>query len=396
MVRDEAELKRVCEALKKEPELGVDTESDGFYSYRDKICLIQVSTRDKDYIIDTVELCSINGLGNIFRDPKILKVLHASANDIPLIKRDFGFEIHGIFDTAQALRLLGEKQVGLAAVLESRFGVELNKRFQRYHWGKRPISKEALTYAASDTHYLLSLKDQLLDLLRERGLEDEALENFRDLEQTEPVPREFDPEGFWKIKGAVDLDPRGLAVLREFYLFREDLAKAKNLPPFRVIPNQALMGIALKRPRTLKTLSKIPHLPKTYKGPRGKELLKVVRDAMDREPPQRANSRLKRDETSSSIFSGLKSWRKEEALKRGVDSDLVVSTNTMDEIAQRSPTDLDNLAHVPGMGPCRMERYGPAIIKVVRQRIKAWESSTRRRSPRRRRRSGRRKPKERK
>ncbi|PJF33598.1 MAG: 3'-5' exonuclease, partial [Candidatus Thermofonsia Clade 1 bacterium] len=111
------------------------------------VCLIQLSTRSADYIIDPLSLSDLAPLGTLFAAPHIEKVLHAAENDIMVLRRDFGICFANIFDTAMAARILGRKALGLAAMLEEFFDVRLDKRFQRANWAVRPLPAEQLDYA---------------------------------------------------------------------------------------------------------------------------------------------------------------------------------------------------------------------------------------------------------
>src|SRR5436190_1801565 len=103
------------------PRVAIDLESDSFYSYHHKICLIQISDERHDYIVDPLAVRDISPLGPVLRDPKIEKVFHAAEYDIQCLKRDYGFEINGLFDTMAASRILGSKELGLASLIGKYF-----------------------------------------------------------------------------------------------------------------------------------------------------------------------------------------------------------------------------------------------------------------------------------
>ena len=139
----------------------MNTESNSLHAYRERVCLIQFSTPATDYLLDPLALPDLSPLTPIFANPKIEKVFHAIEYDIICLKRDFGFEVANIFDTMQATRILGEKQVGLDAILAAKLGIVINKKYQKADWADRPLSPEMLNYARLDTHYLLPLRDIL-------------------------------------------------------------------------------------------------------------------------------------------------------------------------------------------------------------------------------------------
>ena len=155
-------------ALSGQPLLALDTESDSLYRYFFKVGLIQISTPATDYLVDPLRLPDLTPLGDILADPAVEKVFHAAENDILMLKRDFSFRFANVFDTMLAARILGWKQVSLAALLAQHFDVTLDKRAQLTDWGHRPLDAAQLSYARLDTHYLLPLRDLLIAELRQR------------------------------------------------------------------------------------------------------------------------------------------------------------------------------------------------------------------------------------
>ncbi|PIX46945.1 MAG: hypothetical protein COZ54_02550, partial [Anaerolineae bacterium CG_4_8_14_3_um_filter_59_70] len=144
-------LQKLAGELTRQPRLAVDTESNSLHAYREQVCLIQFSTHETDYLLDPLKLNDLSPLAPIFANPKIEKTFHAAEYDIITLKRDFGFSFANIFDTMQAARILGYKQVGLDSILAERFGVVVNKRYQKADWGRRPLSRDELNYARFDT-----------------------------------------------------------------------------------------------------------------------------------------------------------------------------------------------------------------------------------------------------
>ena len=165
--------------LEQQRRIGVDTESNSLHAYRERVCLIQFSTAGTDYILDPLAFDDLNPLAQIFSDVQLEKIFHASEYDIICLRRDFGFTFSNIFDTMQAGRIPGRKLAGLDHLLEEKFGVKVNKRFQKADWGVRPLSHDLLLYARLDTHYLIPLRDLLQAELEQKGLWQLAQEDFR-------------------------------------------------------------------------------------------------------------------------------------------------------------------------------------------------------------------------
>jgi len=202
--------------------LAIDLESNSLFSYREEVCLIQLSTSDKDYIIDPISGIDLYDLGLIIQDPSIEKVFHAAEYDCILLRSQYGWKLENLFDTMWAARILGYERYGLANVLEDAYGVRLNKKFQKANWCKRPLSAAQLNYAQMDTHYLLQLRDDLAAEMETAGCLVEAREIFAEQTNVRQSHRPFDPHGFWSINGIKELAPEKKSVVRALYLFRDE------------------------------------------------------------------------------------------------------------------------------------------------------------------------------
>ena len=159
MVTSTASLRDYVDRWRQEALLAIDTESNSLHAYQEQVCLIQLSTRSADFIIDPLVVESLDPLGDLIADPAIETVFHAAEYDIMCLKRDFQFTFSSLFHTMLAARICGAERLGLASMLDEHFGVKANKKFQRANWGERPLSRDMLHYAQLDTHFLPRLRD---------------------------------------------------------------------------------------------------------------------------------------------------------------------------------------------------------------------------------------------
>jgi len=256
LVADAASLATLVQLLRAEEVIALDTESNSFHVYRERVCLIQLSTRSGDFVVDPLTV-DPSPLSEVLCDGREI-VLHGADYDVRCLRREYGWRLPRLFDTMAAARRLGRTGLGLSALVEARFGVRLSKTFQRADWGRRPLSHEHLTYAALDTHYLLPLYDGLAGELAQRGALDEARREFDRIASAEFRERIFDPEGWRRLKGARDLDLAGRAVLRALWVAREEQARALDRPPFKVLAEQTMLELARQRPTDGEGLSLIP------------------------------------------------------------------------------------------------------------------------------------------
>lgn len=282
-------LAELLRCLSGETTIALDTESNSFHAYFERVCLIQISTRDRDYALDPFRV-DPKPLASLFADPRVEIVLHAADYDVRSLKRDFGFRFARLFDTMLAARLLGRPQVGLAALVREHFGMQLAKEYQRSDWGRRPLSADQIAYAYRDTRYLLALRDLLAAELAEHGRMAEARAMFDKQAACEPRPRRFDADGFWRIRGVRALDPASRAVVRALYLLREERARAANRPPFKVFGDDALLELARARPRTCNDLARVKGLGALTVRRDGEVIVATIAEALASEPVHAASS----------------------------------------------------------------------------------------------------------
>jgi ribonuclease D len=255
-VGDPAALAALVERLRGERVIALDTESNSFHVYRERVCLLQLSTRTGDFVVDPLAVDPAP-LAEILCDGRET-VLHGADYDVRCLRREYGWRLPRLFDTMAAARRLGRTGLGLSALVEAQFGVRLSKAFQRADWGRRPLTEEQLTYAALDTHFLLPLYDTLAGELATRGAAEEARREFDRIAAAEFRERVFDPEGWRRLKGARDLDAPGRSVLRALWIAREEQARAADRPPFKVLAEQAMLELARRRPEDDDALARIP------------------------------------------------------------------------------------------------------------------------------------------
>ncbi len=278
VIETTSQLTDFIEQIANAGHIAIDTESNSFYAYFERICLIQVSTAERDFILDPLTLKDLGGLGQILADPKVEKIFHAASNDVLGLKRDYQFQVNNLFDTAIACQLLGYKQLGLARILEQHYGVVLDKKWQRHDWGKRPLQTEQLAYASLDTHFLIPLRHHLAQELAARELWDTAREAFAKAAAQELQERAVRPDAFLQIRGARALDATGKRVLKALYLYRDREARRRDRAPFRVLTDETLVRLAQEQPQTVRDFSRVKGIPRSYQEGRAAfSLLGIIR-----------------------------------------------------------------------------------------------------------------------
>jgi ribonuclease D len=357
-------IERLVSNLAQQTMIGVDTESNSLYAYQEQVCLIQFTAGAVDYLVDPLVGIDLSKLGPIFANPRIEKVFHAAEYDLICLKRDFQFEFSNLFDTMQAARILGKSGLGLGTMLEQEFGILADKRLQRANWARRPLSAEMMAYARMDTHFLVTLRDMLKQELVDSGRWELAEEDFRRLTLTLAGNHENGSGCWWRISGAQDLSPRQAAVLMELCAFRDERAKAMDLPPFRVLTNQTLLELARAIPRKRSELSQIFGLSPKLIDRYSDGLLEAVGRGMIGPPAYRpAVQRL--SEAVMGRLDALRNWRKITAREMGVESDVILPRDVLETIAERYPRSLEELQKLMGELPWRFFHFGPQILQTL-------------------------------
>ncbi len=278
LIASQLELDESAEHISSESHLALDSESNSFYAYKPRTCLIQLSTEHGDYIIDPLVIEDLSPIGSILADPAVEKVIHAAENDLIGLRKDFKFRVRNIFDTAVACRLLGRKRLGLAGILFEEFGVQMDKKYQRCNWEKRPLSPEQLYYAQLDTRFLIRLRHRLHRRLQERNLTSLAQERFARLEKIRFKPeRVWKADGYLRLKGAQELSAASRRTLKELFSYREYLARKTNKAPFRIINNEILLRLAREMPEDIPSLLQLRGLPSRFKGKGANKLLRIIK-----------------------------------------------------------------------------------------------------------------------
>lgn len=350
--------------LQAAPRLAIDLEANSMFAYKERACLIQISTAGADYIIDPLADLDLSPLGDIIADPGIEKIFHAAEYDLILMGRDYGWQLSNLFDTMWAARILGYQQIGLANLLEKFFNLHINKRYQKANWCHRPLSAGELAYAQKDTHYLVALRDRLADELAARSQTAEAAEIFAEQTHVRLPDNGFNPDGFWQINGAYDLAPRQQAVLKALYLFREREAKRRNAPHFKVLSDRTLLELATAIPTRTADLGQIHGMSDGQQLRYGRTMLQIIAEAADAPPPQPPKRPPRLPEAVLNRYDLLHRWRKARAQARGVESDVVMSRDALWAIARANPRTLDELQALNALGPWRLATYGEEIIKL--------------------------------
>lgn len=374
-IETEEQVEALAGVLARAGEFAVDTESDGFHHYFDKLCLVQFSTRDRNFVVDPLSVGSLAPLRSVFEDPQVTTVLHAAEQDLMYLRRDHDIEVRGLFDTLIGAQFLGHLRLGLAAILEAYFDIKLSKTNQLDDWSRRPLTEQQLRYAVCDTNHLLPMRDRLIAALTEKDRSAWAEEECRALEEKATVLEPVDPDDLTRVKGWRVLPPRGLAILRELLRSRDREARRRDRSAFRVIGNTALLALASTPPDSLAQIRAVKGFPRQSRDDLDKLLLRAVetgRNLPESEfpaDPRRRGRRPSRpcDERFDARLESLRQWRKKAALALDLQPGVVAPQRDLDALAEAAPATPEALEGLTGIRNWRKHEFGNAWLQVLRR-----------------------------
>ncbi|XP_027175422.1 protein RRP6-like 2 isoform X2 [Coffea eugenioides] len=292
LVEDVKDLKKLAAKLKVADEFAVDLEHNQYRSFQGLTCLMQISTRSEDFVIDTLKLRIHVGpyLREAFKDPNKKKVMHGADRDIIWLQRDFGIYVCNLFDTGQASRVLKLERNSLEYLLHHFCGVTANKEYQNADWRLRPLPHEMLRYAREDTHYLLYIYDLMrMKLLSASSETEDVNPPFEEVYKRsyDVCMQLYEKElltdrsylHIYGLQGA-DLNAQQLAVVAGLCEWRDVVARAEDESTGYVLPNKTLIEIAKQMPLTTSKLkrslkSKHPYIERNLGS-----VLSIIRHSM--------------------------------------------------------------------------------------------------------------------
>ena len=360
-------------ALRRAREVALDCEAAGFHRYSDRLCLVQLSTPARTFVLDPLAIDLTPHLKPFLEDPRRRTIMHGAAYDLRLLARDLGIRIANLADTQVAASLLGEPAVGLQALLGEHLGIQVSKRYQRADWAKRPLTGGMIDYAAGDTRHLHDLVAIFEDRLRDKGRMHWAEEEYRWLrasaartngdDRVDPVTR---------FKDARRMDDRAVTALREVIAWRDGIARARDRAPFRVVSDQALAEVVATRPASVSALAAVRGFPPRLARSRGLSLLEVLK-RVDGMPaahlvpyprPRRRGPRWTPEHDE--VLDRLKDVRNAAAVSVGLERGRVMSNQVLRRIVAARPRSRAELGAVDDVRQWQIEVLGGDLLRALK------------------------------
>lgn len=351
--------------------VALDAERASGHRYHQRAYLIQLRRAGAGTaLIDTGELTQLDPLAQALAGTEW--ILHASTQDLPCLA-ELGLRPDSLFDTELAARLLGRPRVGLAGLAEDLLGVSLAKGHGAADWSKRPLPADWLTYAALDVELLAAMREELIRQLDAAGRMAWAREEFSYLTTWTPKVR-TDP---WRRTSGINKvsDPRGLAMVRELWLERDDIARAADQPVGRIMRDDALVSIVKAAPKSQQGLADLPNMRpqrrRVHRWWRAVQRARALPDAelpprhlVENPPPQRAWER--RDPAAAARLTAVRAAVTAHAESLGIPTEVLVSPEPVRAVVWQAggplPTsDVADLLTDAGARPWQVAEVAPLI-----------------------------------
>jgi ribonuclease D len=330
------------------PYLALDTEFLRDQTYYPKLCLIQVAAPGVEGIIDPLAPgMDLAPFYDLIRRSDIVKVMHASRQDIEIFYLQGGVLPDPLFDTQIAAMVAGFGDAASYETLARKIAhVEIDKSARFTDWSHRPLSKRQLEYAMADVTHLRVIYEWLQARLEKTGRSAWVAEEVAALQ--DPALYKLDPEQAWKRLKPRTTNKRFLAVLAALAAWREREAQNRDIPRGRVIKDEALTEIAAHPPETPEALERIRAVPKGFANSRmGKGLLEAIHQGVSAPPPEGAvaenRQQRRRREPSPAVVDLLKTLLRLRAEAAHVAPRLIANADEIERLAAGEDDDLPTL-----------------------------------------------------
>lgn len=328
----------IAERAAEHGRVAIDTEFVSERRYQAQLCLVSVAVPDADRpdgvhteVLDPLDESSgldPAPLARVLADPGVEVLVHAGRQDVAILRRTWSTDVTHVFDTQVAAGFLGfGNQEGYESLVKRVLGVRLSGGEGFTRWDKRPLTEKQIDYAADDARCLLALGDALERDLNERGRLEWAIEECRAVEESRD---ERTPErAYERLPKVGRLDAPGRAIARRLSTWREGVAREMDRPPAFVVPDQALVELARRKPRDKGALENIRGLPQQTLHRRGAELLAEIEAGRDSEPPPAPPSPPRRDPAEAPLVSLAQAVVRHRSMESGVATELIATQSEL-------------------------------------------------------------------
>ena len=372
--------------------IAVDVESAAFYRYYAKVNLIQIATRKEAAIMDPQVIKDFSPFQDFAAKSKCMWLFHGGDYDISMLAKDLQIFIPRMFDTRKAAEIIGMTELGLRALTEKYLGFTLDKHLQRCDWSKRPLTKAMIEYGLLDAVCLVPVYDCLIQELDELGRIEWVMEECDSIarQAREAHAQAPDPYAF-HIKGSSYLSLRSLAVLREVWNLREEIAESIDRAPFMLLSNQSLLEIARVCPRSIAGLNTIKGMNHEFLARYGSNLQKAIRAGLDAElvglerPVQKHSREELLNAWEGELAKAIREVRDKVAARENIPPSVLAPSRALYSLAKLRPQTVGELVQSEILHDWQARLLADEVIPLLEQEPPklSKKARRRRRSPRR-------------
>ncbi|AAU91577.1 ribonuclease D [Methylococcus capsulatus str. Bath] len=330
-----AELAAFCRSIGGSPWIAVDTEFMRDKTYYPKFCLLQIANGTQAACIDPLAIEDLREVECLLFNRAITKVFHAARQDLEIFFHRFRAVPAPIFDTQLAAPLVGHpEQVGYASLVSAMLGVTVDKEHTRTDWSQRPLSAAQKEYAANDVIHLAALYPRMREQLERLGRYAWLVDEFAALEEPDLYVNR--PEDAWQRIGGLDrLKPEQFALAVRLAAWRENTAQQNDLPRNWILRDEALLEIALRRPRNRDALQALRGIDSRMVQRYGDAMIALVQDAGSGQavPPQPRRGQ-RRSAQTEAILDAMSALVRLRCIEHTINPAVVASRKDLEELLE--------------------------------------------------------------
>lgn len=281
LVETDAKLRDFLARCSESPYMAIDTEFLREKTYYAKLCLVQVAIEGEVAIIDPLGIRDLSVMAPVLTDERIVKIFHASSQDIEILYHETGVVPKPVFDTQVAAAILGKsQQASYASLVQSFCHVTLPKKDSFTDWSRRPLSPSQVEYAADDVNYLPRIYSSMMRMLEEKNRLSWLDDAFDEI--SNPKKYEVDPRTrYRKLKRVNQLTARQLSAAREFAAWREERAQHANIPRKWVVSDEQIVEACRREARSLDELYMVRGMREALRPAEARIALKCIKRGLD-------------------------------------------------------------------------------------------------------------------
>lgn len=371
-VRDAKGLRAAVEAASACERIAVDTEFVGEKYFYPRLEIVQVCAGEEIFLIDAPAIDDLSPLGSVLGSAKVLKLVHAGGQDFSILRRACGAAPEPLFDTQLAAAFLGfGHQASLATLAREFAGITMDGKHTTSDWSARPLKAEQLAYAADDVAFLERIQQELLARLEKAGrrawFEEEQAARVAEWREPEEVS---EADAYRRVKNWMSMTPKELAILRELAIWREQTARAQNVPRRHLFTDEGLIELVHFQPKDRETLAKLRRVPTGSAMKHSTELFAALERgrAVPKDQWPRKGESSTRREVPSGVLELAQAILRTESERHGVAATLVATTGDL-ELLVGTETKKREALDIALLKGWRRELAGERLLKLLNGRI---------------------------